>query len=119
MTDPELVLDQTVLEALRELGGEDEPELFEELVTMFLDDTPARLAEIMQAFENGDAHGLERSAHALKSSCGNLGAKRLAKLCFDIESAGRAGDLEAARSLVGRSNEEFDAVSTALRAELS
>ena len=89
-----------------------------DVVQMFLDDTPSRLEGLLSALEAGDATGLERTAHALKSSCGNLGAKRLAKLCFEIESAGRAGDIEAARPLVGRSNEEFAAVSTALRAEL-
>ena len=118
MSDSEQILDLHVIEALRELGGEEEPELFQELVQMFLDDTPSRLEGLLSALEAGDATGLERTAHALKSSCGNLGAKRLAKLCFEIESAGRAGDIEAARPLVGRSNEEFAAVSTALRAEL-
>jgi HPt (histidine-containing phosphotransfer) domain-containing protein len=121
VTDPQQdqILDQDVVRALKELGGDEEPELFAELVTMFLDDTPGRLASLMEALEHGDAGTVERTAHALKSSCGNLGARRLAALCFEIESAGRAGDLETARPLVGRSRAEFTAVSDALRAELA
>ncbi|MEO0650132.1 MAG: Hpt domain-containing protein [Planctomycetota bacterium] len=118
-SNSDLTLDPSVIEALRELGGEEEPELFEELVTMFLDDTPGRIEALLEALEAGDATTLERTAHALKSSCGNLGARRLASLCFEIESAGRAGDVEAARPLVGRSTDEFAAVAAALKSELA
>ena len=117
-SESDQILDRTVIETLRELGGDEEPELFEELVTMFLDDTPGRLEALLQALEEGDAHALERTAHGLKSSCGNLGARRLAALCFEIESAGRAGDVDAARPLVNRSTDEFVAVAAALKSEL-
>ena len=108
-----------MIEALRELGGEEEPELFEELVTMFLDDTPGRLENLRAALDAGDAKAIEHTAHALKSSCGNLGARRLASLCFEIESAGRSKDIDAARPLVDRSTVEFAAVAAALKAELA
>jgi HPt (histidine-containing phosphotransfer) domain-containing protein len=61
---------------------------------------------------------LARAAHSMKSSCGNLGAMSLAHLCQAIEAGGRQGDLEAVRSLVQRSSEEYQKVAQALRGQL-
>jgi hypothetical protein len=42
----------------------------------------------------------------------------LAHLCQAIEAGGRQGDLEAVRSLVQRSSEEYQKVAQALRGQL-
>ncbi len=112
------VLDQKVIASLRELGGDDDPGLFGELVQLFLDDTPERIRALNQALAQGDHASLEQAAHALKSSAANLGALGLSSLFRDIEAAGRARDLERAASLVARSGEEYERVEAALRSEL-
>lgn len=119
MNDTDLVLDADAIDALRELGGEEEPDFLETLIRMYLDDSPERLAEIESAADEGDVEGMERAAHSLKSSSGNLGARRLQKLCLEIEMASRDGDVEAARALVGRVRAEFEAVCSALEGELA
>ncbi|HKX46101.1 MAG TPA: Hpt domain-containing protein, partial [Planctomycetota bacterium] len=113
------VLDREVVDALVELGGEDEPELFQELVELFLREAPPRLAELRRALDAGDAERLERVAHSLKSSSGNLGARQLAECCVAIERLGRVGDVEAARSLVERTAVEYERAREALEAYLS
>jgi HPt (histidine-containing phosphotransfer) domain-containing protein/signal transduction histidine kinase/DNA-binding response OmpR family regulator len=112
-------IDPDVIQSLKDLGGEDEPELFRELVGMFLRDTPPRLEALGQALESGDANELERVAHAMKSSCGNLGAVVMAELCYQLEMVGREGALDSAPGLVQRSNEEFQRVIEALESELA
>ncbi len=112
------VLDQDVLVALKELGGEDDPELLGELIELFLDDTPQRLGELYRALESADAAALEGAAHALKSSAANLGAMTLSRLFQQIEMAGKDGDLEKADSLVQQSGSEFSKVEEALRKEI-
>ncbi len=116
--DSEATLDQRVVDSLKELGGDDEPELFGEIVAIFLGQTPGRLEELERAARDGDMRTIERIAHGLKSSCGNLGARRLAALCDGLERAGRGQDVDAARTLVRRSAEEYRAVSAALRSQL-
>ncbi|MEM7310292.1 MAG: response regulator [Planctomycetota bacterium] len=120
MTEPEPspALDMDVIDSLKELGGEDDPEIFIELVELFLSDTPERISCLQKALEEGDAQALEGAAHALKSSCGNLGAISLSALCREIESCGRNADLDSAESLVSRSEHEFTRVQEALRAQL-
>jgi CheY-like chemotaxis protein/HPt (histidine-containing phosphotransfer) domain-containing protein len=111
------VLDPSVIAALRELGGADDPGLFVELVHMFLEDTPERLKSLGEALAKNDPTGLERAAHALKSSSANLGALGLSGLFKDIEAAGREKDLARAASLVARTEPEFQRVESALRSE--
>jgi HPt (histidine-containing phosphotransfer) domain-containing protein len=111
-------LDRGVISALRELGGDDDPGLFAELVELFLEDTPQRLRALSGALEQQDPGALERAAHALKSSAANLGALALSELFKELEAASRERDLERAASLVARSNSEFQRVEAALRSEL-
>ena len=112
------LLDLEVVQSLKELGGPEDPGLFAELVEMFLRDTPPRIQAMLEASSNGDPMALARAAHSMKSSCGNLGAMSLAHLCQAIEAGGRQGDLEAVRSLVQRSSEEYQKVAQALRGQL-
>ena len=115
----EQVLDPDVIECLKELGGEDDPGLFAELVDMFLRDTPERLSALQAALAGDDIKEIERVAHSMKSSCGNLGAMGLADLCFQMEMAGRNGSVEDLKSLVERSDDEYKRVRTALESELA
>jgi len=117
MSEIHPVLDQGVIASLRELGGEDDPGLFLELVNLFLSDTPERLRALSEAMERRDPTALERAAHALKSSSANLGALELSALFRDIEAAGREKDLSRAAPLVARTRPEFERVEAALRSE--
>ncbi len=118
MNETQPVLDQGVIASLRELGGEDDPGLFIELVNLFLSDTPERLRAMSEAMEHRDPTALERAAHALKSSSANLGALELSALFRDIEAAGREKDLSRAAKLVARTQPEFQRVEAALRSEV-
>jgi two-component system sensor histidine kinase/response regulator len=111
-------LDAGVIASLRDLGGDD-PSIFNELVELFLEDTPTRIAALEQALASGSARELEAAAHTLKSSAGNLGAYVLSTLCKELEDCGRNQKLEAATSLVARSREEFKRVEEQLREELA
>lgn len=70
-----------MLESLRELQQEGEPDILDELIALFLEDTLQQLAALREAVENEDTQSVERIAHTLKGSCGNMGALRMATLC--------------------------------------
>lgn len=91
------VLDPEVVASLLELD-DGEGEMLDEIVGLFAEDGPGRLAAIAEAVRAGDGPGLRFAAHALKSSALNLGADALARMCSDLEQAGaadRAGEREA------------------------
>jgi CheY-like chemotaxis protein len=112
------VLDLEVIETLKSLGGDDDPGLFAEIVELFLQDTPPRLAALEQALGSSDAKVIEETAHSLKSSCGNLGAIYLSDLCRKLEAMGQKRDLSEAEPLVRLSREEFERVTVALREQV-
>ena len=114
-TPEDCVIDMDVVAALKELGGDDDPDLFTELVNLFLDDTPHRLQDLLQGLESSDPDAVRSAAHALKSSCANLGALGLSELFQAIEAAGRDEDLETAAPLFEESQHEFQRVESALR----
>jgi len=114
----EVAVNKEVLEALRDLGGEDDPGLFSELINMFLSDTPERMRSLSEALDRGDTGAIERAAHALKSSAANLGALELSDLFREIEAAGRDRDLTRAKPLVAQMHPEYERVEAALRSEI-
>lgn len=113
------VLDMGVIATLKELGGEDEPELFVELVDLFLEDARGNFQNLRDALDRADAQGVERAAHTLKSSCGNVGATGLSATCFKLEQLGRAGRLDGALRLLEGALDEFEEVCQALNSEKS
>jgi signal transduction histidine kinase/CheY-like chemotaxis protein len=88
--------DPGVLELLRGLQTEDEPDVVDSIIRTFLDDTPNRLQDIGNAIEGNDPHTVLRIAEALKITSANLGAQRLADLCDDLLFKARANSLSRA-----------------------
>jgi CheY-like chemotaxis protein/HPt (histidine-containing phosphotransfer) domain-containing protein len=82
----------------------------DQILDTFLDSTPQRVAAITGALASGNATDIERAAHALKSAAGTIGAKSLAALLQQIESAGKTGDVAAARAQQNRLEAESAAV---------
>ena len=108
-------LDPEVLANLRDLG---DAELLAELAEMFFGDASSRLGELREAVEAGDAARVGRVAHTLKGSSGNMGARRMAAICAELQDVGDSGDLAQAPGLLEGLEEEFGRVRPALEAEL-
>ena len=87
---PESALDRAY--ALQRVGGDEE--LLKEIAAIFLEDYPNSLAEIRIAIANSDARRLETSAHTLKGSAANFGARAAVDSALRLEQMGRARLLE-------------------------
>lgn len=87
-----------------------------ELIDVYLDDTPTRLAQLQRAVDNGDADTLSREAHTLKSSSANVGAMTLSAIAQRIEQAGRAGSAASAAIEVREMTAAFAQVQATLQA---
>ena len=77
--------------ALQRLGGDHQ--LFNEFITIFVEDFPTLLDEIRSGLATGDASSVEKSAHSYKGLVSNFGAKECVELALNLELAGRAGDV--------------------------
>jgi two-component system, sensor histidine kinase and response regulator len=84
--------------ALDRVGGDEE--LLDELVDLYLAEYPRLLQKIRAAVSTGDAPGLYRSAHSLKGSLGALAAEDALEHVLELETRGRATQLEDTASIL-------------------
>jgi CheY-like chemotaxis protein len=89
-------------------------ELTRELMAIFLQDTPGKLATMQQALAEDDATTLFQIAHALKSSSAQLGALHFSTLCHRLSTIGRTGDLTDAAEALADIEAEYARVQEAL-----
>jgi CheY-like chemotaxis protein len=87
------VLDVGLVRKLRELDGTGVA--LADLSEMFFVRTPERLADLRRAIAEEDVGEIRSVAHELKGSAANLGMRRFAAACDELESAARAGRLPA------------------------
>ena len=116
--DQTAALDIRMLDELRALGGDDDPEFLASVIVQFLEDIPRHLDGIRQAIEQQDADSLMKTAHGFKGSCRNIGAKPLADVCFTLEQLGRGGTTEGALSILSQLESEQSRVQSALQTEI-
>jgi HPt (histidine-containing phosphotransfer) domain-containing protein len=81
---------------MKRLGGDEK--LFAEVVRLFLEDCPVRLAAIGAAVDRGDAEQIRLMAHALKGAAGNMSATKLFEATAALERIGAEGRISAARA---------------------
>lgn len=94
-------MDQEMLAELQDIMGAD----FSTLVESWQRDTSKRLAAIEQALEDGDAVALRQTAHSLKGSSSNLGARCVVAVCIEIEKLANLKDIDGAAAQLSRLRE--------------
>jgi HPt (histidine-containing phosphotransfer) domain-containing protein len=109
-------IDPRALENLRDVLDGD-PDLLNELIDLFLSDAPALMQSLYDAVARRDAESLTQTAHSLKGSASNLGARGMAAVCANLERRGRAGSLSGAESACRILKKEFEVVREALYVE--
>jgi two-component system sensor histidine kinase/response regulator len=77
---------------------EGDEQLFLDVVRLFLDDCPMRLAAIKAAVDSRDAEKIRTTAHALKGAAANLSAQRLFEAARTLERLGAERRLEPAEA---------------------
>jgi len=75
--------DPGALEMLRRVGRQ---HLVEKMAEMFAANAPRKLAAARAALSPIDENDFARAMHSLKSSAGQLGARRLQEICSKLEA---------------------------------
>ncbi|MDD5207339.1 MAG: response regulator, partial [Desulfobacterales bacterium] len=107
------ILNSTALDRLRATVGS---EFLSEIIDTFLTDSPARMSDMQQAQEQGDAPLLARSAHTLKSNSATLGGITFSTLCSNLEVLGKTGTVTGAAELLAQTEVEYEKLRAALEA---
>ncbi len=99
--DSDLLIDDGVLNQLRIDAG---PELINDFVAAYMLETDDRLKRMADSAARGDLAAVAGDAHAMKSSSGTFGARRLHGQATAIETAVERGDASAAAELISGLN---------------
>ena len=92
------LVDPAALDRLRSWGGD---VLLGRMITLFEELAPERVEALEDGLAAGDLERVERAAHSLKSSAGNLGADELRRQAGRVEEAAAKGDSARMDGLVG------------------
>lgn len=82
--NPAAAIDPTALERLERLG---DAAFVGQMIDLYLDYAPGRIAAAQAAFAAGDLPALEQAVHPLRSGSGNLGALVVMQLAQRLETA--------------------------------
>jgi HPt (histidine-containing phosphotransfer) domain-containing protein len=109
------VIQFQTLESIVSLDPVNGQTLLARLIDVYESSSVELLDEMKDAAGKNDFRGLARTAHALKSSSGNVGAQRLYAMCRDIERAARNKNPESSGEKVGALLDEHARVLDELR----
>jgi len=107
-------LNYETLASLRLRVREGQPSLLQQVIQLYMEDSPKLMETIRHSITLGDAAAMQRAAHSLKSTSGNLGAMMLAEMCKELETMGRAGTTDNAILLLPVLEDEYDRVCEAI-----
>jgi len=85
----------------------DDGDLAKIIMKAFLSDMPQQIQALKGYLETGDAPGVERQAHTIKGASANVEGSSLQALAFEMEKAGKAGDLNSVKALMGELEMQF------------
>jgi len=83
-------------------------ELAETVILSFLDDIPRQMDALIKFIDQKGTEDAGKQGHQIKGAAGNVGANTLREIASDIETAGKAGELDRLIFLVPRLEEAFD-----------
>jgi HPt (histidine-containing phosphotransfer) domain-containing protein len=108
-------IDPTAINNLKELNPGDDGEFLKEIIMIYLEDTPKRIAELKASLAAGDTSAFTRAAHTIKGSSSNVGAVALKAVAERMESISKRQGPAAAAALVADCESEFARASAELR----
>ena len=108
------VLDRQLVDDLYELQIPGEENIVRKLVNAYLVSTPLKIGELLRGYDSRDLTQVFESAHAIKSSSAQFGARRLSALAAELEAVAKAGHLADCAPLVARLASCFEDAAGAL-----
>jgi HPt (histidine-containing phosphotransfer) domain-containing protein len=110
-------VDVAVLTGLEDAQIEGEPDIVVELMELYLEDASGKLAAMRDDLTEKGGRSVGRLAHSLRGSSANLGARRVAALCEELERMGDGDPACGGGVLLNRLESELACVRRVFEAE--
>lgn len=115
-SQPALVLDLEAIENLRALGDEGDDSFLREILSIYLEDVPQRLADLRTARSADDRPLYVRSAHTIKGSSANVGALEVRAVAEKTEHRSKIEPIATVAEMIPELEAAFGRASVALKA---
>jgi HPt (histidine-containing phosphotransfer) domain-containing protein len=109
------IIDASAIDSLRELNPGDGGEFLREIVAIYVEDTPNRIADLKKSLAAGDLASFTRAAHTIKGSSSNVGAAVLRGVAERLEMLSKREGLGNLAPLIASCETEFARASEELR----
>jgi HPt (histidine-containing phosphotransfer) domain-containing protein len=96
---------------------DEDEELLDDLLQIFLEHTSKQLHELGKALEAGDVLGLREQAHALKGAAAGISAEAMRQVAGELELSGKNHNLAEARFLLEALIQKFARLQEVLKKE--
>ena len=90
-------------------------ELAREVLAAFIIDMPDKIAALQAAVRDGDTVQIKNQGHTVKGAARNISAQALQETAWQIEMAGREGQISNASALLPLLSEQFQALAKEIR----
>ena len=94
--------------ALKRLDGDEE--LYKRVCDVFMKHAPLQLEKLKEAVNLNQIEVADRQAHSLKSEAANIGAEAMRRQALEIEIAAKEKDMDRARNLLDKFENECERV---------
>ncbi|MEY4489823.1 MAG: hypothetical protein RIQ79_2331 [Verrucomicrobiota bacterium] len=101
------VIDLEAINNLRSLGDEGDDTFLREIITIYLEDTPLRIADLKKSFREEENALFTRSAHTIKGSSANVGASRVRGIAEQIERRSKAEPIASLAELINELDQAY------------
>ena len=116
--DEDELLDVNVLDGIRALQNPNSPNLLEQLFEIYRSTAPALLQNLGSSIQAGKHDDIREFAHSLKSSSGNIGARKIFGLSAKLEDLGRDKTIDGAREILDEIEQSYPRVCELLHREI-
>jgi PAS domain S-box-containing protein len=96
----------------------DDKDLVKKVVAIFLAEAPRQIAIINKAIIGHDCKTIDRQAHSLKGSAGNIGLPSLRAIAATIENTAKTGDVNALALIMPEFEKQFHKAETAIQKKI-
>ncbi|MFH0967014.1 MAG: response regulator, partial [Methanobacteriota archaeon] len=94
-----VLIDWSVISGLRDLQDPEKPDLVNQIIEIYLEDSLIQIQRIDDAIRDADPYLLQNAAHALKGSSRYVGAMKVFEGSHTLEQLGKKGSVEGACTL--------------------
>ena len=101
------MIDETVIATLKASLG-DNGAVVQQLIDMYISDSPPLVASAVDALERHDMEVLARAAHSLKSTSASMGATTVSSLARELELHAKHNELAPSAAVLARLQAELN-----------